>query len=87
MFTPWKMRVATMTTFNKEHEYLKYRLRCAGWTITSLAQELGVVKGSISKVCQGVMRSQRIETFIAEQLETTPAELWPQHFQKEDEMI
>lgn len=70
-----------MPSIDREHELLKFQLRCMGWTITTLSNELGVSKGFISRVIAGQARSKRVETFIAAKLDTEPSKLWPKNFQ------
>lgn len=61
-----------MTELNFSVETIKYKLRLAGWTLSDLASHLNVKQGTISNVIAGRRKSQRIQTFLAEQLQTTP---------------
>lgn len=70
-----------MPTIDRQHELLKFQLRCLGWTVSNLSDELGVSKGFISRVLSGQARSARIEAFVANKLGTDPSKLWPQNFQ------
>ena len=65
-----------MTQLNFSAETIKYKLRLAGWTLSGLASHLKVGQGTISNVIAGRRKSQRIQTFLAEQLDTTPEQLF-----------
>lgn len=70
----------------KIHEQLKASLRIRGSSLAQLSRELGVTTASMSRVGLGSLRSARIERAIADALETTPEQLWPDRYEREDKM-
>ncbi|WP_353429377.1 helix-turn-helix domain-containing protein [Paracoccus denitrificans] len=51
-----------------------------------IARELGKTPASVSLVSQGLRRSQRIQRAIAEKLDTTPENIWPDRYEQEGTM-
>lgn len=66
-----------MTLNRDRHEEIKYRLRQRGLSLVQIARDLGISAGSVTAVSQGHRRSRRVEQALAEALETTPKELFP----------
>lgn len=64
----------------QQHERVKMRLRLAGTSLAEVARELGVAATTVTSVSQGFRRSRRIETLIAQKLQTTPSRLWPDRY-------
>lgn len=62
---------------NYAHNRIAARLRARGITLSALADELGVTQSTVSLVVAGKAKSYRIQTAIAERLNSTMAELWP----------
>lgn len=60
-----------------KHELLKFKLREKGLSFTQTAAALGILPGSVTAVSQGYRRSRRVEQALADALETTPEELFP----------
>ncbi len=58
-------------------EDIKAALRKAGVTQASLAAELGVARPSVTQAISGGMRSERIQTRIAEIVGQPVKVLWP----------
>ena len=65
---------------DKRHARIKGALLLRGETLSSIARELGVAPGTVSIVSRGFRRSRRIERAIAQALETTPQNLWPERY-------
>ncbi|WP_298976250.1 helix-turn-helix domain-containing protein [uncultured Roseobacter sp.] len=59
------------------HERLKAELKVRGTSLAQLARDLGVSGTSMSLVSLGKHRSRRIEKAIADVMQMTPEELWP----------
>lgn len=64
----------------EHHELLKCRLRLTGSSMAKIARLLGVSQSSVTVVSQGYRRSHRVQQEIAEQLGTTPEELFPDRY-------
>jgi transcriptional regulator with XRE-family HTH domain len=61
-----------------KHELLKFRLRNEKkLTLSEIAKRLNIKPGSVTAVCQGYRRSRRVEQALANALDTTPEELFP----------
>lgn len=80
------MVTASMShTVNPAHERLKMELRLRGKSIASVARELEVLRSTVTLVSQGLRRSLKIEKALADAVEKTPAELFPDRYAaKED---
>lgn len=59
---------------------LKSDLKEAGVSLRSIARDTGVSHTAVTDVARGARRSQRIEQFIAERLNTTPSKLCPDRY-------
>lgn len=59
---------------------LKDDLRKAGFSLRSISREVGVSHTAVTDVARGARRSRRIEQLIAERLERTPSDLWPDRY-------
>ncbi|MFN8682351.1 transcriptional regulator [Paracoccus sp. P2] len=68
------------------HEMIRARLRLAGTSFSDIARELGKTPASVSLVSQGHRRSQKIQRAIAEKLDTTPENIWPDRYEQEGTM-
>lgn len=68
------------------HEMIRARLRLAGTSSSDIARELGKTPASVSLVSQGRRRSRKIEQTIAEKLDTTPKNIWPDRYEQEAAM-
>ncbi|MBM1817856.1 helix-turn-helix domain-containing protein [Pseudosulfitobacter pseudonitzschiae] len=66
-----------MTLNRDRHEEIKYRLRQRGVSLVQIARDLEISAGSVTAVSQGHRRSRRVEQALADALETTPEELFP----------
>ena len=64
------------------HEWIKGELRRRGSSMAQVSREIGVTQGSVSLVSQGLHRSQRIERELANALDLTPEELFPERYPK-----
>ena len=73
-----------MTVDLQQHELLKFLLRRAGSSMAAIARKLCVSQSSVTVVCQGYRRSHRIQTAIADQLGTTPQQLFPDRYPAEE---
>lgn len=69
----------------KQHLRIKGALALRGATLSSIARDLGVTPSTVSIVSRGYRRSRRIEYAIAEALNCTVNELWPQRYSTTDE--
>ncbi|WP_417607301.1 helix-turn-helix domain-containing protein [Primorskyibacter flagellatus] len=68
----------------QQHELLKFKLRSNGSSLASIARLLGVSQSTVTVVCQGYRRSHRIQSAIADQLGTTPQQLFPDRYPAEE---
>ncbi|WP_138473009.1 helix-turn-helix domain-containing protein [Poseidonocella sp. HB161398] len=66
------------------HEQLKCRLRLAGSSMAEIARTLGIKQSSVTVVSQGYRRSHRVQSAIANQLGTTPQELFSDRYPAEE---
>ncbi|AQS50273.1 hypothetical protein BMG03_20450 (plasmid) [Thioclava nitratireducens] len=71
-----------MTVDLEQHELLKFRLRLAGTSMAKIARSLGITQSTVTVVSQGYRRSHRVQSAIANQLGTTPEELFPDRYPK-----
>ncbi|WP_424944624.1 helix-turn-helix domain-containing protein [Aliiroseovarius crassostreae] len=62
---------------------LKADLKSAGVTLRSIARDLGVSHTAVADVARGARRSKRIEQAVADRLNTTPEQLWPDRYGQE----
>lgn len=62
------------------HEILKCRLRLVGSSMAKIARSLGISQSSVTVVSQGYRRSHRVQREIADQLGTTPQQLFPDRY-------
>ncbi|MEM9908088.1 MAG: helix-turn-helix domain-containing protein [Cyanobacteria bacterium P01_D01_bin.44] len=60
-------------------EDIKAALRKQGWTLASIAKELGIGPSAVSHALTR-QRSRRIERLIASKLGLAPREIWPQRY-------
>ncbi|MBU3033940.1 helix-turn-helix domain-containing protein [Epibacterium sp. DP7N7-1] len=60
-------------------------LRLRGKSIASVARELEVLRSTVTLVSQGLRRSLKIEKALADAVETTPAELFPDRYPAEED--
>lgn len=65
----------------ENHEFLKFRLRLAGSSMAKIARTLGISQSSVTVVSQGYRRSHRVQREIADQLGTTPQQLFPDRYE------
>lgn len=80
------MVTASMShTVNPAHERLKMELRLRGKSIASVARELEVLRSTVTLVSQGLRRSLKIERALADAVDTTPAELFPDRYPAEED--
>ncbi|OCX63740.1 hypothetical protein BFP70_12095 [Thioclava sp. SK-1] len=80
------MVTASMShTVNPAHERLKMELRLRGKSIASVARELEVLRSTVTLVSQGLRRSLKIEKALADAVEKTPAELFPDRYAAEED--
>lgn len=68
----------------ESHEILKCRLRLAGSSMAKIARTLGISQSSVTVVSQGYRRSHRVQREIADQLGTTPQQLFPDRYEAEE---
>lgn len=59
--------------------WIKYQLELRGYTLGSLARELGVDRSIPAKVLHG--RYPKMQAAIAERLGTAPELLWPERYE------
>ena len=69
----------------RRHERIKFRLRLTGSSLADVSRRLGVSQSAVSMVSIGHKRSKRIERAIADELNTSPDELWPKRYPVTDE--
>ena len=69
-----------MTRARRQHEQIKMRLRLHGSSLAEVAREMSVTRTTVTAVCQGRCRSQRIEAAIAAKLGVTAEQLWPERY-------
>lgn len=61
-----------------KHELLKFRLRHEKkLSLSEISRRLNISPGSVTAVSQGYRRSRRVEQALADALDTTPEELFP----------
>jgi len=60
------------------HERLKADLRVRGSSLAKIARELGVTDGAVTQVGKRISRSTKIEKAMADLLQTTPEQLFPE---------
>ncbi|WP_255356693.1 helix-turn-helix domain-containing protein [Thioclava sp. SK-1] len=60
-------------------------LRLRGKSIASVARELEVLRSTVTLVSQGLRRSLKIEKALADAVEKTPAELFPDRYAAEED--
>lgn len=64
-----------------EREYVKYRLRAAGWALTAIGPALGLsYHAGTDTLRQHAHRSRRVEAKMAEILGVPAAEIWPSRY-------
>lgn len=66
----------------ERHELVKYRLRKRQTSLAKISRDLGIQPGSVTAVSQGYRRSKRVEQALAEALDMTPEDLFPEHYPK-----
>ncbi|MEK0165643.1 helix-turn-helix domain-containing protein [Phaeobacter sp. A36a-5a] len=59
------------------HERLRADLRVRGSSLTKIARELGVTDSAVTLVGKRMCRSAKIEQALADALQTTPEQLFP----------
>lgn len=64
----------------QRHQMLKLRLRSMGSSLAQVARNLSVLQSSVTVVSQGYRRSHRIQEAIATELQTTPADIFPERY-------
>lgn len=69
----------------QRHQMLKLRLRSKGSSFAQIARNLSVLQSSVTVVSQGYRRSHRIQAAIATELQTTPADLFPERYPGKEE--
>jgi Ner family transcriptional regulator len=69
-----------MTRAQRQHERIKMQLRLRGSSLAEIARDLAVTRTTVTAVCQGRCRSQRIEAAIANKLSMTPQQIWPDRY-------
>ena len=75
------MRTSELNIDRERHLEIKYQLGLRSVTFSDLAQRLGLkAVSSVSQVSLGRQRSQRVEKLIAETLETSVQELFPERY-------
>ncbi|OOY15870.1 hypothetical protein BMI85_09960 [Thioclava sp. DLFJ4-1] len=69
---------------NRErHSRIKYELDRRGLSLAEIARRAGVGLSAVSSVSLGRSRSARIEAKLADALETTAPELFPERYPEE----
>ena len=68
----------------QRHQRIKEMLAQRGWSLGRIARAQGCTRVAIIRVSQGRSRSYAIERRIANALETTPADLWPERYPHAD---
>ena len=66
-----------MMPARRQHEWIKMELRLRGSSLADVARELGVTRSTVTAVCLGHRRSQRIESMIGMKLGMPVERLWP----------
>ncbi|TRD15528.1 helix-turn-helix domain-containing protein [Palleronia caenipelagi] len=66
------------------HKRIQKGLRARGMSMAQLSRDLEVTQGSMSLVSRGLHRSKRIEKAIADALETTPEQLFPDRYSQQE---
>jgi Ner family transcriptional regulator len=67
----------------KQHVKIKAALSLRGISLSAIARQLSVAPTTITIVSKGYRRSRRIELAIADALDCTPAQLWPDRYVQE----
>lgn len=62
-------------------EDIKAALRKQGWTLASIAKELGIGPSAVSHALIR-QRSRRVERVVASKLGLSPQEIWPQRYKR-----
>lgn len=74
-----------MEHINKErYRTIRKRLKALGISINQAAASLPVSPATVTLVGQGFRRSRRVQAHLADLLDTTPEELFPERYSKED---
>lgn len=60
---PKRYRALNITC--QEGSFIKYKLACGGWTVTAVADVVGMSQCSVSNVLTGRRHSRRVEAYIA----------------------
>jgi Ner family transcriptional regulator len=66
----------------ERHDAIKRQLRARRVTFVRIAKELGITQVAVTRVCQGHIRSTRVEQAIASKLEVPPGSLWPDRYKE-----
>lgn len=64
--------IANIHSPAQRREFIKYQLRLRGTTLAKVGRELGVTTATMSQVCIGVRRSDRIINALADRLGMPP---------------
>lgn len=70
----------------QRHQVLKLRLRSKGSSFAQIARNLSVLQSSVTVVSQGYRRSHRIQKAIATELQTTPANIFPERYAEREDI-
>ena len=70
----------------QRHKLLKLRLRSKGSSFAQIARSLSVLQSSVTVVSQGYRRSHRIQEAIATELQTTPADIFPERYAEREDI-
>ncbi len=62
---PRPKRHRPLSVTRREGRFIKYKLSCAGWTVTAVADIAGVGQGDVSNVLAGRRHSRAVEARIA----------------------
>lgn len=68
-------------------EAIKARLRSQGTSLSQIARDLGLKPSTISTVVAGSARSQKVEQALAEALDMTASQLFPERYALKEENI
>lgn len=71
--------MVTTPDFNL-HRRIKAELRARGMSLAAIARQLSVSRATVTCVCQGFRRSERVETAIATAIGKRPEDIWPERY-------
>lgn len=65
---------------HETHLWVKQALKAKGSSLSKIARAEGVKPSSVSIISKGWRRSRRVELAIANVLQISPEEIWPERY-------